>query len=773
MVQKQWLAPPPVDVPESFEHFIGGHPLVGQTLVRRGIEDFPTAQGFLNPERYVAAHPEALPDLEAAAARLERAIAEGQKILIWGDFDVDGQTSTALLVETLRDLGADPAYYIPVRARDSHGIHLDTLTPYLEQKLDVLLTCDTGISENEAIDEAEAHGVDVIITDHHLPPDRLPAAYAIVNPQMLPDGHPLKTLPGVGVAYQLALALYVRAGRPEQARKLLDLVALGIVADVADQVADTRYLLQMGLEELRKSQRVGLQKLVELAELNPLTLDSQAIGFGIGPRLNALGRLGDANEIVEFLLSEDREMAAVMANRLEGLNAQRKLETEQIYQAVLAIIEQSPELLRDELVLLAQPGWHGGVLGIVASRLVETYDRPCLLLSIRADGQASGSARSTQKVHINDAIRANADRLTSYGGHAAAAGVSLPAENIAAFRDGLAASIRAQAEPDADPPMLKLDGELDWTEIDEHLIADLDRLAPFGAGNPQLVLFTRNLTIKSSKVIGRARTHRRLVVADSTGEVQPIVWWRGAAETLPPEPADIAYTLGINEFRDKREVQLTLVAIRSSDPEAMVVEQMPLEVIDRRRSRNVDSHIELLSAQEGTAIWGENLELSIANSQRRDGLSAATTLVIWSHPPSPSILHQALEATGAQKVVLMPDHGRAQTPNSLLSQIAGLLKHVYAQRDGKTSLTELAGLACERQAVIDLALDWIQVKGYFDVKRMRAGKLMITKGSGQTTGEIKVLGNRLAEEWRETQAYRDYFARAEITALFPEARQEQ
>ncbi|HLF88166.1 MAG TPA: DHH family phosphoesterase, partial [Anaerolineales bacterium] len=322
-----WILPPEITPPADLQDYVGGPPLVAQVLAQRGITTPAQAGGFLDPRLYTPAPAVDLPNLSSAANRLELAMRSHETICVWGDFDVDGQTATTLLVETLRNLGATVSYHIPVRATESHGIKLPALKEVLALGARLVLTCDTGIAEHEAIDYAQSQGVDVVVTDHHSLPPTLPNAHALANPQMLPPGHPLRDLPGVGVAYKLAEELYVRAGRPDEAEKLLDLVALGIVADVAIQRADTRYLLQKGLEVLRNTNRLGLRTLFETADLNPAQLSEEHIGFAIAPRMNALGRLGDANGIVEFLTTEDLATARIVAQQLEGLNAQRKLLT--------------------------------------------------------------------------------------------------------------------------------------------------------------------------------------------------------------------------------------------------------------------------------------------------------------------------------------------------------------------------------------------------------------------------------------------------------------
>ncbi len=441
---KRWLDPPPITVPDALRGAVGGHPLIAETLARRGIVTAAAARGFLDPAAYTPASPFDLPDMDRAVERLRYAIRQREVIAVWGDFDVDGQTSTTLLVSALRTAGAQVIYHIPNRLDEGHGINTLNLQRLIDQGAGLILTCDTGISEREAVDYANARGIDVVITDHHTLPPELPGAYAVVNPQRLAEGHRLRDLPGVGVAYKLIEALN------GDAPHLLDLVALGIVADVARQRGDTRYLLQRGLDELRQTKRLGLQTLIELAEVDPAQISEETIGFALAPRLNALGRLDDANLAVELLTTTDRERARLLASRLEALNAQRRLSVDQVYEAAQAQIAQDASLLDASVIVLAHPQWHAGVVGIVANRLVEEYGRPVILLVTPEGEAAHGSARSVEGVNITAALAAHADLLDGFGGHAGAAGLRLPQSNIKALRRALARTISL---PTTDPTL--------------------------------------------------------------------------------------------------------------------------------------------------------------------------------------------------------------------------------------------------------------------------------------------------------------------------------
>jgi single-stranded-DNA-specific exonuclease len=487
----RWLDPQPVDASPLAP--LDLPPLLAQTLVRRGIHTLDSARAFLHPDA-VPSTP--FPGIEKAVDLINLAIRNEERICVWGDFDVDGQTSTALLVQTLRALGADVVYYIPIRGKESHGLHIETLAPIIDNGAKLILTCDTGVTAHKAIDYCNSRSVDVVVTDHHDPGETLPNAKAIINPKLLPEDHTLRNLAGVGVAYKLAEELLDRGRWIEDrslstvyglrySEELLDLVALGLIADVALLQGETRSLAQKGIQALRTTDRLGLKVLAELSSTNLETLTEETIGFTFAPRLNALGRLSDANPAVELLLTDDPARARVLAAQIEGLNAQRRLLTGQVTEAAEAQLRENPDLLTEPAIVLSHPNWPGGVVGIVANRLVDRYHKPALLLTEGEDGILRGSARSVEGLHITEAITANRDLLLNFGGHPMAAGVSLQKDNLTAFRRGLGKAIEKQlGEIVREEPTLQIDAWLDLDEVDLELADAIEMLAPFGAGTP-------------------------------------------------------------------------------------------------------------------------------------------------------------------------------------------------------------------------------------------------------------------------------------------------
>ena len=742
-------------------------PLIGQLLVQRGMTDSAAAQAFLFPDSYTPTPAEALPGLSAAADRVAQAIRAGDPICVWGDFDVDGQTSTTVLVQTIQTLGADVTYHIPVRQHESHGVNIENLARIIAQGAKLIVTCDTGITAHQAVEYAQDRGVDMVITDHHDLPPELPNAAAIVNPKLLPPEHPLATLAGVGVAYKLAEKLLTEArGRKTEAEprssvlgqpsELLDLVALGLVADLALLRGDTRYLVQRGLDALRNTQRLGLKTIFELAELNPAHLTEEHIGFTLGPRLNALGRLGDANPIVELLTTSDPVRARLLASQLEGLNAQRKLLCDQVYQAAEAQLRAHPELLAQPVLVLAHPQWPGGVVGIVASRLVERYGKPAILLTAQPDQPIRGSARSIEGLNITAAIAAQTELLLGFGGHPMAAGLSLEAEKLSEFRRKLGKTVEKMlGESQLEAATLQIDNWLPLDEANLELAEALEMLAPFGPGNEKPKFASRGLTIKATSKLGKNQEHLKLTVEDETGASQSVLWWDGGSEELPTGKFDLAYTLRASNWRGARQAQLELVDFRVLESEQIEVKSQQLEVVDFRNAENPRE--QLAAFDFPFQLWAEGSEKKALSGRNRLELEPAETLVLWTTPPGPEELRAALKAVQPEKVIVFAIDPGADEFKPFLERLAGLVKYVLNQKTGQTSLAELAAATAQRAGTVRLGLDWLAKRGQVTVAERAGGQLTLTAGGASDEKAAETASNQLLSSLKESAAYRKHF----------------
>jgi single-stranded-DNA-specific exonuclease len=747
--------------------------LVSELLLRRGIADAGVARGFIDPAAYAPAAPETLPDLERAVRRLERAVAQEERIAVWGDFDVDGQTATALYLQALRELGADVTFTIPTR-RQSHGVHPVGVQRLIDEGMQVLLTADTGVDAGKAVDLAVARGVDVLITDHHDLPETLPHAMALVNPKRLPEDHPLHELPGVGVAYQVVRRLYEHVGLVGSDR-LLDLVALGIVADVATLRRDVRYLLQLGLDVLREGERLGLKAVMALARLNPSELTEEDIGFSLAPRLNALSRVGDeldATSGVELLTTDDLTRARTIATALEALNARRRWLTRQTTDAALAQLERDRSLLDGPAVVVASVTWDPGIVGIVAGRLAERFNRPAIVFSAPDGEMARGSARSVEGVDIHAAIAAQQHLLYRCGGHPMAAGLSLEGERIAEFRRALWRTL-AQTAVVPEERTVAVDAYLSLDQLTPALVHAVNRLSPFGAGNERPTFATRDLELASSAIIGRTREHRRAVVRDAEGREQTVMWWRGADEPQPEGRFDLAYTLGINAFRNEVNVQLGWIDARLREPAAVQVRAKPsVEVRDHRGLGGPEPVLRALLAPDAAdavgsvVVWAEGgASLDGVPFLDREALSGADTLVVWTVPPGPVELREALEAVAPERVVLFGvDPGLDALP-AFLQRLGGLVKHVLRARNGETTLSTVAAKMAHGRSAVRLGLEWMAQQGQIEVSFGRSGRVELRAGRGAVGDRLDIVYARLRAQLEETAAYRAYFCHADTERL--------
>jgi single-stranded-DNA-specific exonuclease len=762
---RPWIEPPDVEVPEELGAAVGGHPLVAATLARRGYSDVQRAKAFLDPRFYQPAPPDDLPNLPEAVERIARAVRQGEQICVWGDFDVDGQTATTLLVATLRDIGSTVRYYIPNRETESHGVHLPALKRLIGEGVSLIVTCDTGIKARDAVAFARSQEVDIIITDHHDLPPELPNALAVLNPKMLTPSHPLHTLPGAGCAYKLAEALYARASRLKDAERHLDLLALGIVADVAAQTGDTRYLLQLGLEALRRTERLGLRVMMEMAELNPQWLTEEHIGFVLGPRLNALGRLDDANVAVEFLTTEDLTRARTIATQLESLNARRKLMTDEVLRAAQAQIERDRSLLDGAALVLSAPAWPSGIIGIVASRLVELYGKPTVLIAEPPGGLARGSARSVEGCNITAAIAANSALLASFGGHPMAAGLSMSPERIPEFRRALSRTVRAMIGEAAEKPSLEISGYLSLSDLSLDLTEQLERLAPFGAGNPPLVLATRGLALKSHSPLGREGEHLLSVVEDEQGSSQRVIWWQAEERALPEGSFDLAYTARASDFRGQRSVQVTWVDARPVGEPVAVYEAPKIRVVDHRRAVSPETILRSLRAQPETEVWSEAEARAEFAGRDRHELQPAKALIVWTMPPGPAEMRDVLRTVAPETVYLIARDPGLDKPEAFLKQLGGLVKHAIQASGGRVDISTLAAATAQRESTVWTGIAWLLARGHVAMAGEEGGEIRLTLGDGRAGADLPRIASELRALLEETAAYRAHFTRADAETL--------
>ncbi len=528
--QADWVEPRRVDaaLARALEGHVGLPRPVCELLARRGFVPDDAVRRFLRP-RLTDLHPPGdLPDLGAAADRIERAIHAGETVLVHGDYDADGMTATALLCAALRDLGGRPTAFVPHRSRDGYDLGPAGIERAVSEGATLIITADCGISATAAIAEARAHGVDVIVTDHHRPGLVLPDAIAVVNPNRADHAYPFRDLAGVGVAFKLVQEMYAKKGiEVGRLNQHLDLVALGTIADQAPLVGENRTLARFGLRVLDRSRKPGIRALCRAAGVGRWSaVRADDVAFRLAPRLNSAGRMADAREGLGLLMAEDDARADALAQRIDAHNEARR-ETdrallEQVRERLAA--EYDPE--RDHAVVLWGDGWHRGVLGIVASRLVDELRRPVALIGMEGD-VGRGSARSIAGFHLFRALESCADELERFGGHAAAAGFDIRRERLERFRAGLVARAGRDLAGRASRPEIEVDQALGVDQITPAVVRAITYLEPFGAANPTPRFLASGVRVRDYEPLGEGGLHARFWIEGEAERIEGIAFGMG------------------------------------------------------------------------------------------------------------------------------------------------------------------------------------------------------------------------------------------------------
>lgn len=771
-LERKWIFQESLTIPPELRDQFPLEEVILQTLVRRGITTPAHALRFLDHTKYEPTSPYELPDMEKGINRIHKAIQFNEKIGVWGDFDVDGQTSTAILVSVLRQIGAKHTYHIPIRGPETHGISLSALKKFMAEGVKVILTCDTGSSGNEAIAYAQSNGIDVVVTDHHQLPQVLPSAFALINPQRLPGGHALSTLPGAGTAYKFAEALCEKYQLMDWVGGLRDLAALGIIADLAELYADTRYLVQSGLSLLRASPRPALAAMFNTAEVDPLTISEEQVSFMIAPRLNAVGRLSDANPIVEFLLSQDASEIAVRVNQIEGLNSKRKLLCDQVFTGAVSLLAQNPALLEHALLLLHHPDWPAGVIGIVASRLVEIYHKPVILLTGAPGQPLHGSARSVAGVDITTALRRNETFLLSFGGHPMAAGLSLLEENLPALARGLDKTVSEAIVSSEIEDTLLIDQSIYPAQVSLELAQSLDMLAPFGPGNPSLVFGAAKMRIVETRPVGKLSEHMLIDVEDPGGNLNRFILWNGSGLDLPAGTFDLAYTPRATNYRGQDQVSLEWIDYRLVKDEIDVstkIQIQPAQNIDLRNA-SLEEQVSHLSMMPDTILWKEGTSNIEINGVNRLELVPSKNLVLWSVPPDYENLKNILDAVKPTNIYWILSSPTEHQLKEFLHIFASHIKSAIKHNRNDIHIPQMAADLAVAEATIKLALNWLVAKGIIRTMPLSTGYVKVVEGGIPDPINQAQLEESLQQRFKELRAFTRYLKDVDLDKLTAELR---
>lgn len=530
--------------------------LASQILYQRGLVESEQLADFLSPDLSKLHDPYLLHDMEKAVARIRQAIEEGQRILVYGDYDADGMTAASIMKESLEMLGADYEVYLPNRFTDGYGPNQSVYQYFIEQQgISLIITVDNGVAGHEAITYAQEAGVDVIVTDHHSLPVDLPPAYAIIHPEYPKGAYPFPHLAGCGVAFKLATALL-----EEIPTDCLDLVAIGTVADMMPLTDENRILVKYGLQTLRETDRIGLQELLVLSDLEPAHLTEESIGFSIAPQLNALGRLDDPNPALDLLTGFDDEEAKNLAQLVLTKNEERKSLVQTIFEEAKAMID--PE---KPAQVLAKVGWNPGVLGIVAGRLLEELGQPVIVLAIDGD-QAKGSARSPEVVDIFRALSNQENLFLAFGGHSGAAGMTLEVSQLERLSACLCDYINQSQLDLSQTAPLVIDSDIDLEELSLETIKNLEKLMPFGIDHKKPVFRLRDFQVRQARSMGQGGSHLKMKIAQADKELEVVAFGYGhlVQEFLQASELELAVHLSVNFWNGNRTLQLMLVDARVS-----------------------------------------------------------------------------------------------------------------------------------------------------------------------------------------------------------------
>lgn len=680
--------------------------LIKRLLASRGIKSEEEIQEFLNPLQMKLTHPKVFTDMEKCVERLSNAIDNGEKIVIHGDFDADGVTSTSLLYRTFKHLGADVNYFIPDREKEGHGFDTKALVQIMTKvKPKVIISCDCGISDIDAVNFLNSFKIDVIITDHHEAPEVLPNAYAIINPKApyslnenltTKQITSLTSLAGVGVAFKVAQALLEKYSKLEFITEILPYVAIGTVADVVPLVGENRYYVAKGLELISAGKHYGISRLLESAGYKG-QITAEHISFGIAPRINASGRLDTVDAALKLLVSENKQEIEMAIQSLNEFNKIRQ----ELCQNVFAEADEMVKNDKNPAIVLFNKDWHIGIIGIVASSLVEKYYKPTFLMTYSEETkQFRCSARSIEGINLYDVIAQNADLLDGFGGHAMAAGLAFSQYTFDEVKAALCKTIKEMSQGKDLKPFINIDLELTADDIDINLVEQLSQMEPFGASNPSPIFAIKNLKIKEKRLMGENKNHLRLTCNAGNTEFNCIRWKDGDISLVNGDTLDIAFHPQINEFNGNTSVQLIINDIHS---EFLKEEEITcaIKVYDHRKKTDILPQVNdyVKTSKQNILIFAESkpvldklkpFQNLYKNTITRNNLKPCDSLMFFDYPADRETFDKILSETNPSSIHFMNYEQKFFDEEEFLNTVYKMIKFACHNNDGKIELYRCA-----------------------------------------------------------------------------------
>ena len=706
--------------------------LIKRLLYSRGVKTEEEIHEFLNPLEVKLTHPKAFLDMEKAVERISSAISNNEKIVIYGDFDADGVTSTSLLYKTLTFLGANVSYFIPDREKEGHGFDTKALVKLMTAlKPKLIISVDCGISDVEPVSFIKSFKIDVIITDHHEAPEVLPDAFAIINPKA-PNAldeylsakqiNSLASLAGVGVAFKLAQALLEKYNRLEFIPEILPFVAVGTVADVVPLVGENRYFVTKGIELIKSGNHYGLKRLLEAAGCSlDKGLTAETIAFVVAPRINASGRLDTVEEAIKLLISDNHQEIEMAIVNLNEFNKVRQTLCQEVFAQADDMVQREGN--RNPAIVLFNSKWHVGIIGIVASKLVEKYYKPVFLMTYSEETkQIKCSARSIEGVHLYEVISAIGDMLDGFGGHSLAAGLSFSPDKtpFKSVKEQLNRIVKEVTNGKVLKPFINIDLELEPDDISVNLVEELSKLEPYGASNPSPVFVLNNCTLMQKKLMGDNKNHLRLVVQNKDKNFTCVRWQNGDVSLSAGDSLDIAFHPQINEFQGQVSVQLIIDDIHSPNlKEEIVPVSGGIKLYDHRKKTDILPLVEdyVKGSKLNIKVFAENKRIcdELSNYKtlysrivNRENLEHCDSLMFFDYPADRDSFESIIREASPDSIHFMNYNIKYFDDKEFLKTIGGMLKFACHNNGGKVELLRCASFLGKSVQLVRSFLDLLE-----------------------------------------------------------------
>ncbi|MGM0602973.1 MAG: single-stranded-DNA-specific exonuclease RecJ [Bacillota bacterium] len=739
---------------KKIEQYIGDKK-IASLLLKRGYNNLDDIKSFINPDYYEPVKCEEFPGLMNAAQFIIDRISDNKKILIYGDYDVDGISSASILKGGLSSITEGIYYHLPDRFTEGYGLNKDVIAEYSD-RVDLIISCDCGITNHSEVEFAKELGLDIIVTDHHDLPDELPEADYVLSPRLFPKEHSAYWLPGAGMAFYLIKAIYKKLDLSGEEKKYYDLLLLAIIADVVPLIGENRYLYQIGLKYLKNTQRIGLKTLYKELNISAADINEQTLGFQLGPVLNSPGRMDDAAKGLKLLLTDDNTEAAELSAELLDINRKRKKITSEI----VADLEKNISSQPSGALVSYNPDWHQGVIGIAAGRISENYNIPAVLMTRnKTDELITASARSIEGININEIIKQCSDLLVKHGGHAAAAGFSLKPSQLEKLKIRLTKLLNSSMLNINKTGETKADMNLSLDEIDEEFYSKLRMMAPFGEANPEPVFAAEGVEIINSRII--AENHKKLVLSDGSSKLTALWWWADEIEDRTGLKA--VYTLNENIYRGSRSLQLEIKSLKKITDKTLKkkkkADKIKLKLKDFR-----DRDIRKAEPGKENVVYfleGEP-EKNIYPVINRSYYKKTECISFLSIPPSADIFVEAVLMTEAKYIELYSGTSSVKDSREFVNKLFAMIKFAYENENRVFSIERAALFLSELENTVRRGIDYLTAKGLIEYEFLDYNNLVISRNGIRKPSKARIAWKYLNKMLEESRAFRRYILNTDI-----------